>query len=166
MVKPDRPLKETTQLTSGWQPPVILFVASCGGLGRLPLFPGTWGSLLGLVTAIFFYSQKNYLSQLIIALILFFIGVWVSHKAEIILKQDDPSSVVIDELVGFFVAILFLPIELSYLIGAFTLFRLLDIWKPWSWLESFGQGWGIMLDDIAAGITTNILLQLYIFILG
>jgi len=137
---------EAIKPVKGWQNSLILFVASCGGMGQLPLFPGTWGSLLGLVIT------------------LLFLGVWVSGEAEVILGKKDHSSIVIDELVGFFVSILLLPHELPYLLAAFIFFRLFDIWKPWSLLESLGRGWGVMLDDLAAGIITNLLLQVYILI--
>jgi phosphatidylglycerophosphatase A len=119
---------------------------------------------LGLIIALLFSRQINPLAQIIIILSLFFLGVWVSGEAEIILGKKDHSSIVIDELVGFFVAIFLLPHELWYLLAAFIIFRVLDIWKPWSLLESLRYGWGVMLDDLAAGITTNLLLRLYIFV--
>ncbi|OGW13678.1 MAG: hypothetical protein A3G93_10155 [Nitrospinae bacterium RIFCSPLOWO2_12_FULL_45_22] len=155
---------EAIKPVKGWQNSLILFVASCGGMGQLPLFPGTWGSLLGLVITLLFRQQMNPSAHVIIIVSLFFLGVWVSGEAEVILGKKDHSSIVIDELVGFFVSILLLPHELPYLLAAFIFFRLFDIWKPWSLLESLGRGWGVMLDDLAAGIITNLLLQVYILI--
>jgi phosphatidylglycerophosphatase A len=164
MVINDDPTTEVMGQSRGWQSAMVLFMATCGGLGRLPLFPGTWGSLLGLVITLLLGHQIKPLSHVIIVTFLFFLGVWVSGKAEMILGEKDHSSIVIDELVGFFVAVFLVPYGLWYLFAAFIIFRVFDTWKPWSFIESIRRGWGIMLDDLVAGIATNLVLQLYVFI--
>lgn len=73
-------------------------------------------------------------------------------------EHPDPSVVVIDEITGMWIALLFLPLEFPAIIIAFSTFRLFDILKPppARWLEKFPRGWGIMLDDVAAGIYANL----------
>ncbi len=79
-------------------------------------------------------------------------------------STPDPSSVVIDEIVGMWVTLLFVPHSIFLMVIGFFLFRVMDIIKPQParYLEKFPHGWGIMLDDVAAGIYANILLQLLI----
>ncbi|HZY38812.1 MAG TPA: phosphatidylglycerophosphatase A [Mucilaginibacter sp.] len=89
-----------------------------------------------------------------------FTGVWSSS----IMEREwgkDPSKVVIDEISGMCVSLVMLPVNLKYLLAAFILFRFFDIVKPFyiQKMESFPKGWGIMLDDVLAGIYTNLLLQ-------
>ena len=73
----------------------------------------------------------------------------------------DPSKVVIDEVSGMAIGLLLLPVNVKYLFAAFILFRFFDIVKPLyiRKIEALPRGWGIMLDDVAAGIYTNVLLQ-------
>jgi phosphatidylglycerophosphatase A len=87
-------------------------------------------------------------------------GVWSSSIMERFWGTD-PSKVVIDEVAGMCVSLLLLPSNIKYLSAAFILFRFFDILKPLyiRKAESFPKGWGIMLDDILAGVYTNILLQ-------
>jgi phosphatidylglycerophosphatase A len=89
-----------------------------------------------------------------------FAGVWSSGRVEPIWGKD-PSRVVIDEVAGMCISLLFLPADVRYLLCAFILFRFFDILKPLfiRTLESLPGGWGIMMDDVLAGFYTNILLQ-------
>jgi phosphatidylglycerophosphatase A len=82
--------------------------------------------------------------------------------------RKDPGPVVIDEALGFLVTMAFLPHSLSMTIAGFLLFRVLDIIKPppARWLERLPGGWGIVLDDVAAGIWGNVLLRLAMWWLG
>jgi phosphatidylglycerophosphatase A len=98
---------------------------------------------------------------LAICTILFFVGVWVSGTVEKD-KGKDPSIVVIDEFVGQWVALLFLPRILWIFIASFIVFRILDIIKPFpaADLEEIDGGIGIMLDDVIVAIYTNITLHL------
>jgi phosphatidylglycerophosphatase A len=133
------------------------------GLGLIPLAPGTFGSLGGLAIGFFI---KQYTAQpdlyLILLIVLFtLIGVYCSNK---IIPEwgNDPSRVVIDEVVGMWISMLFLPNNIIVLLAAFALFRLFDIYKPLyiRKFEAFPRGWGIMLDDVAAGCFANVALQL------
>ena len=79
----------------------------------------------------------------------------------------DPSVVTIDEFVGMWLSVLFLPSTYLTFILAFFLFRILDIIKPWPArvFDRMNGGWGIMLDDVVAGIYTNIILQIVVLFL-
>jgi phosphatidylglycerophosphatase A len=129
------------------------------GCGYVPYIPGTVGSLVALLLYIFI-PLDDY-TWLAICTILFFVGVWVSGTVEKD-KGKDPSIVVIDEFVGQWVALLFLPRILWIFIASFIVFRILDIIKPFpaADLEEIDGGIGIMLDDVIVAIYTNITLHL------
>ncbi|MCK4559959.1 MAG: phosphatidylglycerophosphatase A, partial [Calditrichia bacterium] len=107
-----------------------------------------------------FIPLQDYI-WLAISIIMFFIGIWVSGTVEKD-KGKDPGIVVIDEFVGQWIALLFLPRILWIFIASFFVFRILDIIKPFpaADLEELDGGIGIMLDDIIVAIYTNMALQL------
>jgi phosphatidylglycerophosphatase A len=141
-----------------------LFFATGGYLGFLPGAPGTAGSIAGL--ALFWILAKWPLTlQAVAVTSLFLLGVLTSGVAEHRLGTKDPGAIVIDEIVGMVVALLTLPHRAGYVVAAFCLFRFLDIWKPMSALERLPGGWGIMCDDLAAALITNLLLQAVHFML-
>jgi len=127
-------------------------------LGRLPIAPGTWGSLGALVVwSLIPESIVIRVGFLLIALIVGFIA------CENTLKQSDdpdPSYIVIDEVVGLWIALLFVPKTIFLFSLGFVLFRLFDILKP-SFIYSiqFLKGsWGVMLDDMLAGLLVMLIL--------
>ena len=137
------------------------FIATTGFAGYLPGAPGTWGSIVAILL---WYGLQHLLStQYIIGLtvILFFVGVWVSKELSKYDEEEDPAHIVIDELVGQWIPLWFLPVTPVYILLAFILFRIFDIAKPWpvSFFDRIPGGWGIMLDDIAAGIYALIIIQ-------
>lgn len=142
-------------------------IATGAGLGLIPKAPGTFGALGGLLVGALVLQANYYPSviQLILIIIFFFAGVYSSNK---LIPQwgDDPSRVVIDEVVGMWISMLFLPNNIWLLIGAFAGFRLFDIYKPLyiRKFEAFPRGWGIMLDDVAAGCYVNVLMQLLLLL--
>jgi phosphatidylglycerophosphatase A len=95
-----------------------------------------------------------------------FIGIWASNTVETETGKD-PGIVVIDEYVGQWISLLFLPRTIWIFIAAFILFRILDILKPFpaAKFEEIRGGAGIMLDDLIAGIYSNILIHLVIFLI-
>lgn len=127
--------------------------------GYLP-FPGTSASLAGIL--LFFLVKDNILLYLLLTLIFILLGLSITGRSERILGRKDPPCVVIDEVVGMFISLIFLPYNLRLVILAFILFRILDIFKPYpiSKLQKVAGGAGIMGDDIIAGLYTNIILQL------
>ena len=123
-------------------------------LGKLPFAPGSWGSLGALILWIFIPS--SYPLHMIVIIILFIVGVISSKKMALEMDDDDPSEVVIDEAVGMGISLFMLPHNLTIYSLAFVLFRSFDIFKP-SFIyhvQSLPGGWGIMLDDVLAGILT------------
>jgi phosphatidylglycerophosphatase A len=134
------------------------------GSGYTPFAPGTAGSLL----ALFIYllvPLDNYV-WLIICTIVFFIGVWAANIVEE-KHGNDPGIIVIDEFVGQWISLLFLPGTLMVYMAAFLLFRIFDILKPFPANDSqkITHGWGVMIDDVIAGIYANLVLQIVIWVL-
>lgn len=132
-------------------------------VGRLPLAPGTWGSLVGaLVWFFIFPSLPGYL-PIILTISLFFLGVYAANKLVEGESEKDPSRIVIDEVVGQWVALLGSPFSIYYLVSGFLIFRFFDIFKlpVVRKYEEWPNGWGVMGDDIAAGLVTLLFLNVY-----
>lgn len=128
-------------------------------IGYLPFIPGT---LASLAAVFLFYLIKDSSLAALFACILIATGFLVAGRAEDIYGKKDARCIVIDEVSGMFLSLLFLPIDIKVILGAFLIFRLLDTFKPYpaGILEKLKGSGGIMLDDIVAGIYTNIILQL------
>ena len=136
----------------------IHFIATLGGIGKIPIAPGTWGSIFAFF--IFIYVS-HYVDMLIIVILSIPFSIWVCEKASINLIEKDHQSIVIDELVGIWIALvpaLYLSTQTSrtsYAVLALIFFRLFDILKPYpvSYFDkNFKNGLGIVLDDLIAGI--------------
>jgi len=137
-------------------------VATLGPVGYLPVAPGTWGTLAGLIFMLFTNPSVYVHSFLIIALT--GAGVIASATAECVIGEADSGHIIIDEFVGFLVSVFFLPHTYGYLIAGFLLFRFFDILKPFpirTLEKALRGGVGIMADDILAGTFTNITLQIW-----
>ncbi len=133
--------------------------------GYSPIAPGTVGSLVALVIY-WILNLINPIIFFIVIIITFFIGIISSQRMELILGED-PPAVVIDEIVGMWISLLFIHKNHFLVIAAFFIFRIYDIIKPQParFVEKFKNGWGIMLDDVVSGIYSNITLQLIIIII-
>ena len=129
--------------------------------GYAPLAPATVGSALVAVIYFFFFSSLEVVEWLIVLTTVFFVGVYTAHGMEREWGKD-PGRVVIDEAVGYLVTVAFLPHSLGLAIAGFFVFRILDIAKPLParQLESLPGGWGIVVDDVVAGIYGNLLLRI------
>ncbi len=130
------------------------------GSGYAPVAPGTAGSLLAIILfALIPFNSSGWLGAISF---FFFVGVLVSNIIEKE-KGNDPGLVVVDEIVGQWIALLFLPVYgWKVLLASFLLFRLFDIWKPFpiNRSQNLEGGWGIMIDDVLAGIYANLVLQI------
>ena len=148
-----------------------LFVAlgTVGGVGYVPVIPGTAGTLLGVV--IYFFLSKIPFQPFSYGIILAFIlaaGVWISAKCNQYLEGKDNPSIVIDEVGGFLLTMFLIPSSFLFILLGFILFRTFDITKPFKIgkIEKIGGGWGIMGDDILAGILANLVMQALRSMLG
>ncbi len=151
-----------------------IFMSTGFGSGYSPIAPGTAGSIVGCVMfyvlnllypAYFpgFGIDSIYFITLIVVFLI--IGVKASHFLENEWGED-PQKIVIDEIVGVWVTLLFVPYSHVNLLLAFILFRLFDIFKPLGIrkFESMKKGWGVMMDDVAAGVYANVCLQIYLWL--
>ncbi|MBI1824124.1 MAG: phosphatidylglycerophosphatase A [Nitrospirae bacterium] len=137
------------------------FIATGGYTGYFPKIPGTVATLAG--TLLFYpihFLGIVYQAGLIV--MFFGIGLVSASRLEKELGSKDPSVVVIDEIVGIWIALYLIPFNWKSLLTAFILFRFFDIRKPLRIrsLQTFDSGWGIMLDDALAGIYTNLILRI------
>ena len=131
------------------------------GAGYAPVAPGTAGSLVGLI-GVFLIHDRSPIFFSAFLLAVFAIGVYASGDVERSTGEKDSRIIVIDEIAGMLVVGFLLPEGPGYLIAGFLLFRLLDILKPFpaGWMERrMKGGWGVMLDDIVAGVYANLILQ-------
>ena len=130
--------------------------------GYWPMGPGTLGTLVA-IPLVWLAGGLPTVVQILFAAALFAVGVWASTRAVKILRKDDAPQIVIDEVVGFWVTMIGVPFNLYWGVCGFLLFRLFDIFKPFpiSYLdEKVKGGWGVMLDDLAAGIFANLVMHL------
>lgn len=146
---------------------LILFIAQAGFLGRLPLAPGTAGSLAGVIIYLVL-SRFPLHVYVAITLIITAIGIWASGKAEEILAKKDHPSIVIDEIAGFLVTMFLLPERWEYVLSGFLLFRFFDLRKPFplNRLQGIRGGLGVMMDDIGAGVYANTTLQFVVVLMN
>ena len=140
------------------------------GVGYLPLIPGTFGSMVG---AGIFLLLRSWPLQLAFIPVVTVLGVWAASQTERILGRKDPGMVVVDEVAGQMIAMLPLSLLVTgpwlvWVIVSFNLFRLFDIFKPYpaGRLEHLHGGFGIMADDVVAGIYAAIVTTILIKAFG
>tara|TARA_B100000929_G_scaffold73712_1_gene57119 strand:- start:580 stop:1035 length:456 start_codon:yes stop_codon:yes gene_type:complete len=123
-------------------------------IGKLPLAPGTWASMFAVLCWYFLFQSVNHFVLPAISIFLFLIGGIASDTIVKDTKEHDPSRIVIDEWVGQWVALSMMPINIRTGVVAFIAFRIFDIIKPGPVrkMENIPGGWGIMADDVMAGI--------------
>lgn len=141
-----------------------LIMALATGLyaGKMKKAPGTWGSLAAFVPW-FFIKDLPLGTYVIVLLVVFVLGFFVSGSAEKLLDSPDAGCIVIDEFLGMFITLLAAPSHPGAWILGFLLFRIFDILKPFpvSWFDQrIHGGIGIMMDDVVAGIYALVSLQL------
>ena len=144
-----------------WPDRIAWFIGSGFGCGLSPLAPGSVGSfaaaiilyLLPLAVPTDWYSWQGSATIALLSVIGFAVGVWATGRMSAP-DNPDPGSATWDEFVGMWLTCLFVPLHSAiWLAGAFFVFRAFDVLKPWPCrrLENLPAGWGIMLDDVAAG---------------
>ena len=144
---------------------VVIFLATGCYVGYSPLIPGTTGTLAA-IPIYFFLSRLSPLYYVGIVLGSIYIAIWASDGAEVLLQSRDCRHIVIDEMVGFMVAMFMVPPTLRNILLGFFLFRALDIIKPFPirFLEERVRGgYGVVLDDIVAGVYANLIIHVLRF---
>ncbi len=143
-----------SNLTPGFAKFVTAF-----GVGLIPYAPGTWGSLVGG----FAFALTHWNGLLYILLIAGFTAAgWWAYQRLNLKKEEDPGYIVVDEVVGMMIAFCAAPLSPDVFLTGFLFFRVFDIFKPWPCrrAEKFHGYWGIMADDVVAGIYTRLMLLL------
>lgn len=134
-----------------------------GVAGLSPVMPGTCGSAVAAALAPFIFMPLGYAARACVLILVFIAGSLAATRAEKLLGKKDPGQVVIDELLGQWLAYLpFSTLAPWEYIAGFILFRIFDISKPWPVrnLEKLPSGWGIMADDAAAGAYAMLALEI------
>lgn len=142
-----------------------LRIATLGPIGYFPL-PGTTGSFVSMFLVYLLHIYRASLATYSFATVLaFFVAVYVINRAfETMKRVNDPAEIVIDELVGVLITFWAVPFSLGWALVGFFLFRIFDISK-WGIapLEKIRGGLGVVLDDVAAGIISNIILHIFMY---
>jgi len=136
-----------------------VFVATCAHVGYAPVAPGTFGSLVALVLYYLIRRQQSTTIELGAIAVIVVIGLWSATEAEHHFGGIDPGPVVIDEVVGMLMTLALHPVNIWGAIVGFLIFRVLDIVKPWPArrLELLPGGFGVVLDDMMAGVYGNLI---------
>lgn len=132
------------------------------GTGFFPIAPGTAATAAGLVLV--WALQSSLIAYSAVLLAISIVAVPACSYVERVQKSKDPGIIVIDEVIGIMVALWGIPLSWPVAIVGFFLFRAFDMFKiyPINRLERLSGGWGIVLDDVMAGVYTNIILQIAI----
>jgi len=147
---------------------LVIAAATGLGLGYLPLIPGTWGTLAGIPICLLF-NLGGWVCYVSGTVVLSAVSVWAAGRADQIFAVHDSPRVVIDEICGFLVTMAFVPPGLLTIGLGFALFRFFDIVKPFpvGYVDrNVPGGWGVMLDDLTAGVYANLSLQVAIQIIS
>ena len=147
-------------------------LASLGGIGLIPFAPGTFGSIFAWIV---FILISHFVNMLILTIVIIILSIWVCEKVSKDLFEKDHKSIVIDELAGMWVALL--PViylasnqseRITYAILALVFFRFFDILKPFPisyFDQKYKNGFGIVFDDIIAGILATVPSLIVLFLL-
>ena len=142
---------------------LALAIATCG-VGYLPLMPGTFGSLVGV--GIFLLLNRTPTGLVVSILVVTFAGIWAGSRTEELAGRKDPGKVVVDEVAGQLIATLplafFSQWSMLTVMVSFILFRFFDIVKPYpaNRFERLKGGFGIMCDDLVAGVYAAVILTI------
>ncbi|MCK4882166.1 MAG: phosphatidylglycerophosphatase A [Candidatus Omnitrophica bacterium] len=135
-------------------------------VGDLPGAPGTAASAVAVLMAVIF--APNTFLYILVTIAVTVLGFAVSGRMETILDRKDPGCIVIDEVAGVMIAFFLLPLTWPVIITAFFLFRAFDMFKiyPVNKFEEIEGGTGVMMDDLVAGLYTNIVMHLAVRLAG
>ena len=132
----------------------VCFLGLGFGSGLAPKAPGTFGTIAAIPICLLM-QNLSLVTYLVLTVIAFIVGIWICQKSADWLGKEDPSAVVWDEIVGYLVTMIAAPQGWQWVVLGFVLFRFFDILKPWPISiadKELHGGFGIMLDDVIAGI--------------
>ncbi|MFN8627611.1 MAG: phosphatidylglycerophosphatase A [Candidatus Binatia bacterium] len=143
---------------------LVTILASAGFLGYIPIASGTFGTLVGVPL---FWGFDALRSTSVLLYLVTYIGFvaaacWIAGAAEHVFREHDSHKIVIDEVVGYLAATLFLAPTWPHAVAAFLIFRALDIFKPFpaNYIDAhLPSGYGVVLDDVVSGIYSNLVLH-------
>jgi phosphatidylglycerophosphatase A len=123
------------------------------GCGRFPLMPGTAGTI-GAVPLYLLLVRGGPLAVAVGAVVVTLVGVWAATEVVRKTGLEDPQIVCIDEVAGVLITLVVAPYHWKGILAAVVLFRIFDQWKPWParWAEQLREGWGVVMDDVFAGL--------------
>ena len=138
----------------------VLFCGTGLMIGRIPVAPGTFGSVAGIALCLVF-ARLPLAAATAAAIGFVFFSIWIADRSVRILGAKDPGCIVIDEIAGMVATLHGLPPDPVVVLAGFILFRLLDISKPLGIrrLEKLPGGLGVVADDVAAGVVANLVLR-------
>lgn len=141
--------------------PSVLYATGLGS-GLLPKAPGTWGSVLGVVLWVLAVGHLSLPAVAGLAVLAFVLGLVAIQSMQQRFGVMDAPEIVIDEIIGVWIALLLAPMHWWVLLLGFGAFRLFDIAKPWpvSWADRLHSPFGVMLDDVLAGVLAFAVVQL------
>lgn len=159
-------MKSTKKIPVSYLKNPIHAIALGFGSGLMPKAPGTFGTLAA-IPVYFLIQDFSLWFYVLITVAVSIVGIWICNYTSQALNVHDHPGIVIDEIAGYLITMIAAPVSFMWLIIGFVLFRFFDIIKPWpiSWLDKkVTGGFGIMLDDIVAGVFALIIMQLLIYL--
>ncbi len=148
-----------------WSDP-IHFLAFGFGSGLAPKAPGTFGTVAAIPVYLLLSLLASLPGYLVITALFSVVGIWICDKTSKDLGVHDHSGIVWDEIVGYLITMILVPLTWYWILAGFVLFRFFDILKPWpiSILDKkVSGGFGIMVDDIVAGVFSLGVMHLLIY---
>lgn len=133
---------------------IAKFISTGFGMGRAPVAPGTFGTLIG-IPIVYYMQNLNLIQYGLLTAFLLLLGIWAANEYGKHLNEHDHSSIVWDEVVGYIITMFAVPATLTTLVIGFVVFRFFDIIKPWPIYvldKKLKGGLGVMLDDVVAGL--------------
>jgi phosphatidylglycerophosphatase A len=145
----------------------MVFLATSCYVGYIPLAPGTFGSLMG-IPLLWLVSKLAFPFSVLAIFFFIVLSFWIGGEAEKIFNQKDSPCIVIDEVAGMLVTFAMIAWSMQNLLIGFILFRVFDIAKPFPIPlieKNLKGGFGVVMDDIVAGMYANVVLRLFLFFL-
>jgi len=151
---------------TGRRPSIAWLIATFFGVGLIPFASGTFATLAAVPVYLAAEMAGGPLTVLALMIIFTAAGVAAAGIMQARLGYHDPSEVVVDEVAGYLLTMLYVPVSPWTVAAGFLLFRAFDVIKPWpaSAAEKLPGGWGIMADDLVCGLMANVLIQVGLYL--